>query len=334
MLLHRHTRSALLPLSVLTYVLACTAATDTSGSSGLPTYRSSVSEVRVAFFATDENHHPLPNLTQSDFAVVDNEYVVRNFRSFTHSEETPLDVVALVDMSESVAAHLRVAMSEVLQLVEREQSIPADNISVLYFGGTSGGTFGGTSGGLRPAVLCTSDCRSDSMSKLLAVKSGDATPLFDALIFAADFISQHRRAGGGNARHVLILFSDGYDTISLHSALDALQAVLDEGALIYSVDMGKAEDQSSNQVSGSAFLRQVSDATGGRYFSFAPRSSQQDGATAVLNAALEDLRASYVVTYDLPSHKAGLHSLRLLPTHNLHFTFHSRHSYYYEPSGR
>jgi hypothetical protein len=79
------------------------------------------------------------------------------------------------------------------------------------------------------------------------------------------------------------------------------------------------------------FLRRVSEATGGRYFSL--RFSRQDTAATVLNAVLEDLRASYVVTYDLPSHQAGFHSLRLLPTHNLHLTFHSRNGYDYEPSG-
>jgi VWFA-related protein len=315
MLTHWHTRSALLALFALTYV---SAADDTNRSSGLPTYRSTVSKVRVTFFATDENNQPVATLTKSDFAVVDKELVVRDFRSFTHSDETSLDVVALVDLSESVAPRLRVAMNDVLQLVAREQSIPDDNISVLSFGGTSGGTFGG----IRPAILCSSGCRaSDSVSRLLAVKSSGTTPLFDALMFGADFISHHRRAG---ARPVLILFSDGNDTISLHSPREALQAVLDGGALIYSVDMRKSENPST----GSMFLRQVSEATGGRYFSL------RDGAATVLNAVLEDLRASYVVAYDLPSHQPGFHALRLLPTHNLNLKFHSRNGYYYEPSVR
>ncbi|MGD0791211.1 MAG: VWA domain-containing protein [Terriglobales bacterium] len=297
------------------------AAEEASDDSGVPTYRSTVSEVRVTFFATDESNHPVATLTTSDFAVVDNERVVRNFRSFMHTDETSLDVVALVDLSESVAPRFRVAMSDVLQLVAREQSIPDDNIAVLSFGGA----FGGALGGIHPAILCSSGCRdSDSVSRLLAVKSSGTTPLFDALIFGADFISHHRRAG---VRPVLILFSDGNDTISLHSSREALEAVLDGGVLIYSVDMGTSE----NQTSGSTFLRQVSDATGGRYFS--PRFSQKDGAATVLNAVLEDLRASYVVTYALPSHQVGSHSLRLLPTHNLNLMFHSRNSYYYEPSG-
>jgi len=328
MLTHWHIRSVLLALFVLT---CASTADDTSRSSGLPTYRTTVSEVRVTFFASDENNHPVATLTTSDFAVVDRERVIRKFRSFTRSDETTLDLVALVDLSESVAPRLRVAMSAVLQLVAHEQSIPADNFAVLSFGGASeeasGETSLGTSAAIRPAVLCASGCgASNSVSRLLAVKSGGTTPLFDALIFGADFIAHHRRAG---ARPVLILFSDGIDTISLHSAREAQDAVLDGGALIYAVDIGT----SAHHISGSTFLRQVSEATGGRYFSSSPRSSPPDGAATVLNALLEDLRASYVVSYDLPSHQPGFHSLRLLPTHNLNLTFHSRNGYYYEPSG-
>jgi hypothetical protein len=100
--------------------------------------------------------------------------------------------------------------------------------------------------------------------------------------------------------------------------------------LIYSVDMGRTEIPSP----GSTFLRLLSEATGGRYFPLALRNSPQENAAAVLNAVLEDLRASYVVTYDLPSYQAGFHSLRLLPTHKLNFTFHSRNGYDYEPGNR
>lgn len=286
------------------------AAQDTSGSSALPTYRSSVSEVRVTFFATGEDSRPVESLTPADFAVVDSERVVRNFRSFTRSDETSLDVVALVDVSDSVAPRFRAAMSDVLQLVAREQSLPDDNIAVLSFGG------------LRPAVLCASSCReSSAANKLLAVKSSGLTPLYDALIFAADFVARHRRAG---VRPVLILFSDGNDTISLRSRREAMDAVMASGALIYAVDLGA----SPNASEGRPFLRWVSDATGGRYFSV------RDGAATVLKAVLDDLRASYVVTYELPSRQTGFHSLRLLPTHNLNLRFHNRSGYYYEKSIR
>ncbi|MGB0042806.1 MAG: hypothetical protein WBP91_06480, partial [Terriglobales bacterium] len=95
--------------------------------SGLPTFRSAVSEVRVTFFATDENNRPLEEVTKSDFAVVDNELVVRNFRSFTHSNENSLEIVVLVDLSESVAPRVRTEISDVLQLLARERSIANSN---------------------------------------------------------------------------------------------------------------------------------------------------------------------------------------------------------------
>ncbi len=324
MLTRRNIRSVLLALFVLTYAVLtyAAAAASANDSSNLPTYRSIVSQVQVTFFATDENNRPVAALTKSDFAVVDNGLVIRNFRSFTAADETSLDVVALVDLSESVAPRLRVAIREVEQLVAREQSIADDNVAVLYFGAEFGAASGAASGEIRPAILCSSGCRaSGSVSRLLAAKDSGTTPLFDALIFASDFISHRRRAG---ARPVLILFSDGNDTISLHSAREALDAVVAGGALIYSVDMGKP----ANPSAGSMFLRQVSDASGGRYFSL------QDGVANVMSAVLEDLRASYVVTYDLPSPQAGFHSLRLMPTHNLNLRFHSRDRYYDEPSLR
>lgn len=335
MFAHWHIRLALLPLLVWTCALpaevpASAAAEDaiavstegTSHSSTLPAYRTAVSEVRVAFFATGENHRPVENLTQADFAVVDGERVVRSFRSFAHSDEAPLDVVALVDLSQSAAPRFRVAMNEVLQLVVREQSIPDDRIAVISFGG------------MHPALLCASGCGdSTSMARLLAVRSGSTTPLFDALWLGADFFLHHSRPG---ARTVMILFSDGNDTISLHSARETLEAVLDAGALIYSVDMATSViGKSSGESPGSRFLRQVSEATGGLYFppSSWQRFSRQDGAAAVLNAVLDDRRASFVVTYALPSRGAGFHSLRLLPTHNLNLTFRSRKGYFYEPNG-
>ena len=342
---HGHIRMALRFAIVALSALACffsgsALAEEKSDDASVLTYRSNVSEVRVTFFVTDndESDHPLETLSKADFAVVDSERIIRSFRSFGHSDETSLDVVALVDLSESVAPRFRTAMNQVLRLVAREQSIGDDNISVLSFGGNRGGILRG-SGDTRasdtaPAILCADGCRSpDAMVSLLSAQAGGATPLYDALIFASDFIAQRRR---NSVRPVVILFSDGADTISLHSRGEALAAVCEAGALIYSVDLGTSKPQELRRdsyfISGGVFLRQVSEASGGRYFSFPQGGSQLDAGATVLNAALDDLRASFVVTYDLPSREAGFHSLRILPTHNRKLTFHSRNGYDYEPS--
>src|SRR5271166_6247614 len=102
---------------VVCLVLLGASASRSSAESPGPTYRSTVSEVRLTFFATDERNHSADTLQKNDFAVVDNERVVRDFRSFSVSSETKLDVVVLIDSSQSVLPHFKDEISNVLQLV-------------------------------------------------------------------------------------------------------------------------------------------------------------------------------------------------------------------------
>jgi VWFA-related protein len=272
------------------------------------TYRSTVSEVSVTFFATDENNHPLSALQTEDFAVVDDGTVVRQFRSLTRSDETALDVVVAVDASESVTPRFQTAMNAVLRLVSQTDLANDDSISVLSFAG------------LQPSVICAGDCRAPAAGeKLRALTAAGPTPLFDTLAYGADFISSHHTQ---SARPVLVLFSDGDDSISKASFRDALQAITAGGTLLYAVDVSQPGSRSR----GSLVLQQLAGATGGRYFSLG------DGSANVLQAALDDLRASYVVTYSLPNPAVGFHSLRILPKHNLSLRFHCRSGYYYGTS--
>ncbi|MGO9123664.1 MAG: VWA domain-containing protein [Terriglobales bacterium] len=307
MLSHRHNWLALAVL-LLPGILAIGISNDLPSAR----YRSAAAEVRIPFFATDEDGRSIDTVNKEDFAVVDNELVVRNFRSFSRSGETALDIVAVVDVSESVAPRLRVGMHDVLQLLSHNQPVSDDRsddrISVMSFAGG------------QPAVICSGNCRGPAaQSRLVALQAAGATRLFDAVAFGADFIS-HRGAPG--VKPVLILFSDGDDTSSRTSLGEALQAAIASNAAIYSVDLGNPENPSD----GSRILQQMSEATGGRYFPI------HQGAASVLKDVIEDLHASYVVTYQLPSLRPGFHSLRLLPAHNLNLKFHCRNGYYYENS--
>jgi VWFA-related protein len=305
MLSHRHNWPALAIL-----LLPCFPASSNSNDFPSTTYRTTVSEVRIPFFATDEHNRSVDTVKKEDFAVVDNGLVVRSFRSFSRSDETALDLVVVVDVSESVAPRFRAGMQDVLQLISHSQPVSDDSISVLSFSG------------VQPALICSGNCRgSAAESRLLALRAGGETPLFDALAFGAGFIS-HRRTPG--VEPVLIVFSDGDDTVSRTSAGDALEALAASNALIYSVDLGNPDNPSD----GSRILQQMSEATGGRHFSV------REGAANVLKAVIEDLHASYVVTYQLPNHRVGFHSLRILPTNNLNLRFHCRNGYSYENSIR
>ena len=301
MLSHRHNWLSALLLLLLPPMAFAGGANDPP----MVTYRTKASEVRIAFFVTDETDHPLDLVGKDDFAVIDGDMVLREFRSLARSDETALDVVVMVDASESVTAHFQETMNDVLQLASQEQASSDDNFSVVSFAG------------LQPVLLCTRDCRApEAGQKLRSVKAAGATPLFDALAYSADFLSRRYAPA---VRPILILFSDGDDTISKTSAQEALQAVIAGGALLYTIDLNQPEDRAA----GSATLRRMAEATGGRYF------STREGAANVLQAALEDLRVSYVVTYQLPSQVVGFHALRILPKHNLNLRFHCRSGYYY-----
>jgi VWFA-related protein len=302
MLSHRQGWSGALYLSLFSFVFIVSG----NLTAQSVTYHATASEVRIAFFATDENNHLIENVSQDDFAVVDSGNVIRDFRSLARTEETTFRVMVLVDASESVASQLRTAVKDVVQLASQEPLASGDDFSVASFSG------------LRPALLCAGDCRAPDLEmKLLAPKNTGATPLFDTLAYAADFVSNHHTAA---MRDVVILFSDGDDTISRTSARDAVDAVLATGALLYTINMNPSAENSH----GTATLEQLAEASGGRSFAL------NDGAVNVVNTVLADLRASYVVTYRLPERTRGFHSLRILPKYNLKLRFHCRRGYFYD----
>jgi len=292
--------------AVLLTVFPCVFFASTTSDAPSVTYRTGTSEVRIAFFATDENNHLIEKIDKNDFAVVDGDEVIRDFRSLARSDETALDVVLLVDASESVAPRYQAVSQDVLRLLAQNSNVSSDRISVITFAG------------LQPSVVCSGDCNHTALEeKLVSSSATGSTPLFDALSFTAQFISNRPAPG---ARQVVILFSDGIDTISGTSARGALEAMTDTGAVLYTVDLHPSRRESE----GKYLLQQMAEVTGGRSFSF------QDGEASILQAVLADMRASYVVTYPLPSRAAGFHSLRILPKHNLNLRFHSRRGYFYE----
>lgn len=286
----------LLPLLLLS--------TGEAQESSTPTYHSSTSEVRLVLFATDENNRSVEDLQRDDFAVVDNERIVRDFRSFTRSAAINLDVIVLIDASESVLPRFQQEIADVVQLVSQGPWTPQDNLSVLSFSGTEA------------RLICSGDCRSSfTADRVVALRGGGATPLFDAVEIAADLLD-HRRLP--DAWPVIILFSDGDDNISLSSFDEALEKILASGAQVYAIDVGDPRERSK----GKATLQRIAEDSGGRCLPIG------DGAVTIFTGVIDDLHSARVVTYLAPKSNSDFHSVRILPTHNLNLQFRSRRGYY------
>jgi VWFA-related protein len=267
------------------------------------TYRKNVEEVRLDFFATDSSGRAVSKLGPEDFAVVDNEWVVRDFRSFSPAGVANLDVAVLVDLSESLSPHFQREIGSVVELLARPRWLTGDAFSILTFAGTG------------PRVLCASDCLQTSPLALgAATRAAGSTPLYDALVFTAQFLGPRRH---DRASPIVVLFSDGVDTISRYSFEDAVSATTAAGIRIYPISVGGTPPSTA--------LPRLADATGGRYFQLS------DGALNILSRILEDQHAGYIVTYQPPSHEPGMHSVRILPTRDVALQFHSRDAYYFRP---
>ncbi len=299
----------LLPLFLVTTVFASSLSFDpspqsSSRESSVPIYHSTASEVRLVFFATDEHNHSVQELHQDDFAVVDDDRVIREFRSFTRSTLTKLDVVVLLDCSGSVLPYLRQQNADVLQLISTWSWTPGDNVSVFSFNC------------IDDHMICSGNCRSALTDERVAyLPSGGATPLFDALEIAASSVDERRQP---DVLPVIMLFSDGDDTISKSSFPEAMEKLLASGAQVYSINVGGLDRTSD----GTSTLQKIADDTGGRYVLIS------EGAVRIFSDVIDDLHSARVVTYPLPKSGTDFHSIRILPTHNVNLQFHSRRGYY------
>jgi len=290
-------------------VMACGAFAQSASAAPDATFRADVAEVRVSFSATDQNDRVLATILPSDFAIVDQDRVVRDFRSFARSEYTGLDVAVLLDSSESITPRFRQELTNVLAIIGQTGGVPDESFSVVSFRN------------LEPVVLCEGNCRAlDAQGQFPAITSGGLTPLYDSISFASRRLGQAAdRAADLHIRKILIVFSDGVDTASIQSFPDAVNAALENDVAIYSVDIGGKP----HAPRGTLVLRSFSFNTGGRYFMV------EEGTAKIIDAILEDFHATYTVAYKLPSHAVGFHQVRILPTHNLSLQFHCRRGYYY-----
>jgi VWFA-related protein len=266
-------------------------------------YHSAISEVRLVFFAT-ENNRPVENLARDDFAVVDDERVIRAFRSFTRAASTRVDVIVLLDTSESALASVKQETAQIRQLISEWPEGLEDTISVLSFSGTE----------LHP--VCAGNCSGTfTAERVASLPKGGTTPLFDALDTAASLLARRTQP---DVLPVIVLFSDGDDTISTTSFPRALKNAMRSEAQVYAIDIGNPAQPSN----GTAILQRIAEDSGGRYFRIG------GDAAGIMRAIVEDLRSARMVTYALPSCRADFHSIRILPTHNLNLQFRSRGGYY------
>src|ERR1700687_4895599 len=98
-------RIAIVLFSLFVAVVQCSIPLYAADETGY-TIRTSANEVRLAFAASDRQGHVIKTLRSSDVAVADNGSIIRHIRSFRPASESPLDLVILLDASDSLASQI------------------------------------------------------------------------------------------------------------------------------------------------------------------------------------------------------------------------------------
>jgi len=234
----------------------------------------------LALNATDDHGAPVRNLTVSDFALTEDDRPQR-IAFFDQGSATPLDVVLVVDASESVAPYQqleRAAANTFLHSFEGQQA----RVALIAFADT-----------VAERTPFTSDPRRIDTA-LRHVHHGHATALYDAVSFASQRFSDE--AFAPNTRRVLVLISDGENTTHHGSYGSALEAAQRAGATVYSLVLIPVEADAGRDTGGEHALMQLAADTAGKSYTI----TQHTDLALALEHVSDDLRTQYALGYYPP----------------------------------
>jgi VWFA-related protein len=238
-----------------------------------PVFESAVEAVYLDVFVTRRNA-PVTGLRASDFQVRDNGVVQR--ASLVALDAVTVTAVLVLDSSESVRGRALDELKAASRSFVRALG-PRDKAALVTFSHD---------------VVLAADATTDREALGRAIdrlRGQGATALFDALYAAL------RRPWPD--RPLVVVFTDGADTMSWLSARDVLEAARASNAVVYLVGSTKPPQ-----------LDEVAEVTGGRFVAL----DKERDVEAALIGILEAMRTRYLLTYE-PSGvaRAGRHRLEV-----------------------
>jgi Ca-activated chloride channel homolog len=131
------------------------------------------------------------------------------------------------------------------------------------------------------------------------IRMGAATALFDAIYLTSRALDKRK------GRKVIVLITDGGDTISKVDYKEAVRAAEEAEALVYSIIIVHIEASAGRETGGEHALIQLSEDTGGKYY-YATSTSQLDDAFRKIS---DELRTQYLLAY-YPAQHASFSEFR------------------------
>lgn len=258
-----------------------------------PAYRVEVRLVRILATVRDGQGAPAGGLERGDFRVMDNG-VEQEIAVFERQSAQPLSIAVLVDRSRSTQrerAYELKAVERFFRALLREGN-EADAAALYSFNFEVVQQSGFTR-------------RVDRLEAAIRrLRSEGATAMYDAICLAARDLEMRE------GRRVMVVVTDGADTISRYTFHDALESLHRADAVLYALLLQPVKGEAGRNLRGENALVQLSAGTGGRMF----YPSEEASLDRAFEEILRDLRTQYLLGYyprNVPPSKERFHRIRV-----------------------
>jgi Ca-activated chloride channel family protein len=242
------------------------------------TFHVDVKLVSIFVNVTDKNGALVGGLTQDDFAVSEDGRP-QQIAVFERQSELPLNLTLAIDTSGSVHKDMSEEAGAAKRFV-RAILRPQDQMSVLQFATEVHELQSFTN---KPSLIDRA---------LGELHSDFATALYDAICLGSE------KLGRKEGRKVLVVISDGDDTVKNSTYAQALEAALRNEVMIYSLIDVPIEASAGRDLGGEHALITIAEQTGGKYFYVS-----DGGLDKAFAKVSDDLRTQYLIGY-YPHHQA------------------------------
>lgn len=237
------------------------------------TFKVEVKLVNVFVTVTDEHGAPVAGLSKDNFQVFEDEKL-QKVSVFDKESELPLSIVLDIDTSLSTRRLLPLELNSARRFAQAILR-PVDGLSLYSFSEV-----------VDQVVPFTSDLKAIDHG-IDHLPLGAATALYDAIYLGADALNARE------GRKVMVVITDGGDTLSKMDYQQAVRAAQISEAIVYSIIVVPIEASAGRDTGGEHALIQLSEDTGGKYF-YATTLPELDQAFKTIS---DELRTQYLLAY-------------------------------------
>jgi len=251
------------------------------------TIKVDVKLVNVFVTVTDDHGAPVGGLIKDNFELLE-DGAPQTISMFDKQSALPLSIVMDIDTSLSTRKDLPLELTSAKRFAHAILR-PVDALCLYEFSET-----------VDEVVSFTPDLKTIDRG-IDRVHYGAATALYDAIYLSAHAVD--RRQG----RKVMVIITDGGDTISRVDYKEAVRAAQEAEVIVYSIIDVPIEASAGRDLGGEHALIQISEDTGGKYF-YATSVPQLDEAFRKIS---DELRTQYLLAYYPARHSSDTNFRRI-----------------------